>query len=76
MLNWASRFLDAGAGGIWRGAAICPRPSDAAMTYCWCQADRRYSPAQSRPGSASNDWKTSAQPGLPKCFSPSCGGPK
>ena len=40
------------------------------------KAERRYSPAQSRPDSASNAWNTSAQPGLPKCFSPSCGGPK
>ena len=47
-----------------------------AVTYWAYSGDRLNSAAQSRSGSWSNAWNTSAQPGLPKCLSPSAGGPK
>ena len=79
VLSWENRLRLAGAGAAGVGA---PRrlagvpPFISAVTYRSWYFELRYSACQSRFGSASKAWNTSAQPGWPKCFSPSSGGPK
>ena len=68
--SWASRFAGVGGGAAFgassgtggMGAVVCRR----LLLYRAEYGDLRYSPAQSRSGSASNAWKTSAHSRLPK----------